>query len=98
MKTEQINGWFLTFKDDEEQLIREALTELGYTADVEGVKEYLLDSLSEEEDEPLGTGATERVMGNIIGFAVQNPDKIKGMAQAGMSMFQQAMKKRAGRN
>lgn len=78
MKCEQVKGWFLSVTDEEEEEIKQALIELDYSPDSEGVKKFLLDCVREEEDEtPAYEGATGRVLGDVLGYALHNPEKIQ---------------------
>lgn len=57
----QIGGFFLSFKDEEKQAINDGLAALDYTPDDEGLKLYILDSLTGEDLEREEPGAVDRL-------------------------------------
>ena len=71
----QIQGMFLTFRENELELVREGLRDYGYTPDNEGLKKFILDCMAEEESDP-----AEKVAGQINRFVEENPEIVRTAA------------------
>ena len=74
MKTKAIDGFFLSFPPSEMEFIKDKLIEIGYTADNDGLKNFILDALAgadEIEEKP-----ADRVINKVEEYLKNNPEKV----------------------
>lgn len=74
----QIQGMFLTFRENELELVREGLRDYGYTPDNEGLKKFILDCMEDSTGDP--SGRPERIAGQINRFVEENPEIVRTAA------------------
>jgi len=74
----QIQGMFLTFRENELELVREGLRDYGYTPDNEGLKKFILDCMQDDTGDP--PGRPERIAGQINRFVEENPEIVRTAA------------------
>jgi hypothetical protein len=69
---------FLTFRENELELVREGLRDYGYTPDNEGLKKFILDCMQDDTGDP--SGRPERIAGQINRFVEENPEIVRTAA------------------
>lgn len=69
----RIEGFFIAFSSDELKIVREELIRLGYEPDNDGIKEFFMDSLFEEERED----HADNVIGVAQKFIKDNPESVE---------------------
>lgn len=78
MKGQAISGFFISFTEEEKDLINKGLTFRGYEESDEGLKEFILDFFTREtENEEIEQERPSSRFFNGIGeYIVNNPDAI----------------------
>lgn len=97
--SEAIQGWFISFTEEEEAVIEDVLFEEGYEKTPAGLKEFVLDIIdedSETENRERRQRQDETLAEHITQFIKENPEVINkyttiGKAAAGSIL--NAMKK-----
>ena len=100
MTGEQVSGFFISFPPDVCTEILAALGENGYTEDIDGLKNYITESLLEFEDEE--ESATESVKNKVrskfvdeLGAYInQHPEEIAGYLNLGKSLLSKVVKQK----
>lgn len=74
----EIAGFFLSFTDEEMSDIRRRLELFGYTADGDGLKKLLIETLCnmEEDGDEDFESPTDRVIGTVTDYLEKNPEKV----------------------
>lgn len=74
-KSLKIEGFFIEFSGEEIEEVKKELELRGYSPDNAGIKELIIDSLTDYDEEP------EDKTGNFIGkaskYIKENPEKVK---------------------
>lgn len=103
-----ISGWFLAFSPNEIEFIQDTLPEFGYSADIDGLKRFILDKLEEPEepDEQYEAprqnreSAADRVIRNVSDYIREHPEQVAAygdLAKAGISkLVRNAMNRMGG--
>jgi hypothetical protein len=75
--TTRLEGFLLSFKGEEISRVRKALADEGYTPDSDGLKQFILDELVEEQEPQ-----AQRVGGMLGAFLRENPQVVQAGLQA----------------
>lgn len=97
---EQITGFFLSFPENDCRLIRERLTTLEYSPDIDGLKEFLLDSLFDEEEEDLATpeqSKKDHLIRMAVDYVQEHPEQVQYYKNMFGQAFTNLMKKTRGK-
>lgn len=86
MRSEQIEGFFLSFSTEEADAIRAALEEEGYTPDGEGLKEVIVDALFGEEEKVVKND----FVGKAQKFLADNPETVRLGMRLAQGLFKRA--------
>jgi hypothetical protein len=73
--TERLQGYLLSFRKEEYDETNKALADWGYTADSDGLKQFILDEVGGERPYKQGKGIGE----HLGQFMVENPDIVSGV-------------------
>lgn len=81
MRGTQIEGFFLSFSEDELKAVREELERLEYTPDAQGMRNYLLDAMFGERvgatNASPDENPTEEFIRKARDYVAKNPEKIQ---------------------
>lgn len=94
----QISGYFISFTPEEKSAIDEGLQEEGYSQDSDGLKEFILDSLTGEEPEPRPQKPSRT--GKLEQFILENPETVARLVQGAGGLYKTvvgSMQKKKGR-
>ena len=91
----QLEGYFLTFNREEQEIIEEALHDAGYTFDAAGIKNYLLDSIENGLVENEKPNPVDKIVQNIADAVNKNPEQVKAYANIAGSVIFNFLKKKA---
>lgn len=94
MKGQAISGFFISFTDEEKELINQGLAFRGFEEDDDGLKKFLLDFFGREveEEEIEQERPTSRFINGIGDYIINNPDTIN----KGINAVQSWLKKAKG--
>lgn len=89
----EIAGYFISFSDEEKHLVNEGLAALGYTTDMQGLKEYILDGLTGEGGESEPKTPNDHISSKLEELIINNPEAVQKISQA-TSTYAQALMSR----
>ncbi len=88
----------LSFSPEQMEDIRVGLTDLGYSPDTDGLKKFILESLSGTggTEEPPEPGPADRVIHRIADYLKENPDTVRMYGRLAGNLLDKVLKKQKG--
>ena len=91
--SERIEGFFLSFDEEEIKDVKEELVAQGYTGDSAGLKAFLMEMLFAESEEVPDDGRTDEVIGRVQNFIRENPQTVEMGLNLVAGMLKKVIKK-----
>ena len=85
-KSARIEGYFLSFTEEEFAKVNKMLSEEGLTEDLDGLKKFILECCEEEHEEKPRDRA-HKLLDNVEDFIIQNPQTVNALLNAGKKLF-----------
>jgi len=74
---DRIEGYLITFTEEEKESVFDMLYDEGYSTDLEGLKKWILDNANGEPDPKENTPSpADRIAVNLNKMIIDNPEKI----------------------